>query len=51
MQNKSKDIKIANILAIFFKTICIIFIFPIYNTSIHKYDTILNCAVQQFKPA
>lgn len=51
MQNKPKDIKIANILAIFFKTICTIFIFPIFNTSVHKYDTMPNCTVQQFKPA
>lgn len=51
MQNKSKDIKIANILAIFFKIIFIIFIFPTFNTSAHKYDTAPNYAVQQFKPA
>lgn len=49
-QNKSKDIKIANILAIFFKIFHNAFIFLIFITYKYKYAIMHSHVVQPFQP-
>jgi len=49
-QNKSKDIKIANILAIFFKISHNTFIFIIFITNKHKYAIAHSHVIQPFQP-